>query len=53
VACHATIFYSEGIQKLVSRWTKCVAKEGDYVEQEVLERTNLLLSLQDLTMLYE
>jgi hypothetical protein len=23
------------------------------VEQEVLERTNLLLSLQDLTMLYE
>jgi hypothetical protein len=28
-----TFFFSEGIQKLVSRWTKCVAKEGDYVEK--------------------
>jgi hypothetical protein len=26
-------FLSEGIQKLVSCWTKCVAKEGDYVEK--------------------
>jgi hypothetical protein len=26
-------FFSEGIQKLVSHCTKCVAKEGDYVEK--------------------
>jgi histone-lysine N-methyltransferase SETMAR len=29
-------FFSEGIQKLVSRWTKCVAKEGDYVENDAV-----------------
>jgi hypothetical protein len=23
----------EGIRKLVDRWTKCVAKEGDYAEK--------------------
>jgi hypothetical protein len=26
-------FFSEGTQKLVSGWTKCVAKEGHYVEK--------------------
>jgi hypothetical protein len=26
-------FFSGGMQKLASRWTKCVAKEGDYVEK--------------------
>ena len=25
-------FFLEGIRKLVDRWTKCVAKQGDYVE---------------------
>jgi len=27
------IFFLEGIRKLVDRWTKCVAKQGDYVEK--------------------
>jgi hypothetical protein len=26
-------FFSEDIQKLVSHWTKCIAKEGDCVEE--------------------
>jgi hypothetical protein len=26
-------FFLEGIHKLVDRWTKCVAKNGDYVEK--------------------
>jgi hypothetical protein len=26
----------EGIRKLVDRWTKCIEKEGDYVENYVL-----------------
>jgi len=26
-------FFLEGIRKLVYRWTKCVAKQGDYVEK--------------------
>jgi hypothetical protein len=26
-------FFEEGIRKLVDRWTKCVAKQGDYVEK--------------------
>ena len=26
-------FFLEGICKLVDRWTKCVAKQGDYVEK--------------------
>jgi len=26
-------FYLEGIRKLVDRWTKCVVKQGDYVEK--------------------
>jgi hypothetical protein len=26
-------FFLEGICKLVGRWTKCVAKQGDYVEK--------------------
>jgi hypothetical protein len=25
-------FFVEGICKLVDRWTKCIKKEGDYVE---------------------
>jgi len=25
--------FLEGIRKLVDRWTKCVAKQGDYVEK--------------------
>jgi len=25
--------FIEGIRKLVERWTKCVAKQGDYVEK--------------------
>ena len=25
--------FSEGIRKLVQRWTKCVEKQGDYVEK--------------------
>jgi hypothetical protein len=26
-------FFSEGIRKLVQRWTKCVEKQGGYVEK--------------------
>jgi len=26
-------FFLEGISKLVDRWTKCIVKEGDYVEK--------------------
>ena len=26
-------FFLEGICKFVDRWTKCVAKQGDYVEK--------------------
>ena len=26
-------FFLEGIHKLVDRWTKCVAKQGDYVKK--------------------
>ena len=26
-------FFLEGIRKLVDRWTKCVAKQKDYVEK--------------------
>jgi hypothetical protein len=26
-------FFLEGICKLVDRWTKCVAKQGDYVKK--------------------
>jgi hypothetical protein len=26
-------FFLEGIRKLVDRWTKCVAKQGDCVEE--------------------
>jgi hypothetical protein len=26
-------FFLEGIHKPVDRWTKCVAKQGDYVEK--------------------
>ena len=27
------LFFSEGIQKLLERWNKCIAKQGDYVEK--------------------
>jgi len=26
-------FFSEGIQKLLERWNKCIAKHGDYIEK--------------------
>jgi hypothetical protein len=26
-------FFVDGIRKLVNRWTKCIEKEGDYVEK--------------------
>jgi hypothetical protein len=26
-------FFVEGIRKLVDRWTKCIEKEGDYVDK--------------------
>ena len=30
----STKFYAKGIDNLISRWNKCVAKEGDYVEKQ-------------------
>jgi hypothetical protein len=35
-------FFVEGIRKLVDRWTKCIEKEGDYVENDVLVQPILL-----------
>jgi hypothetical protein len=35
-------FFLEGIRKLVDRWTKCIEKEGDYVEK-LLTCSTLLL----------
>jgi hypothetical protein len=35
-------FFEEGIRKLVDRWTKCIEKEGDYVEIDVLVEPLLL-----------
>ena len=29
----STEFYAKRIDNLISRWNKCVAKEGDYVEK--------------------
>jgi histone-lysine N-methyltransferase SETMAR len=26
-------FFSDGIKKLVGRWEKCIAKQGDYIEK--------------------
>jgi len=26
-------FFSEGIEKLVQQWKKCIEKQGDYVEK--------------------
>ena len=31
-----TIFFSEGIKKLVERWKKCTEKHGNYVENDVI-----------------
>ncbi|PNF22874.1 hypothetical protein B7P43_G14964, partial [Cryptotermes secundus] len=33
LAAQPKTFFSEGIRKLVQRWTKCVEKQGDYVEK--------------------
>lgn len=33
LAAQPKTFFSEGIQKLVERWNKCIAKHGDYVEK--------------------
>jgi len=27
------IFFADGIKKLVGRWKKCIAKQGDYIEK--------------------
>jgi hypothetical protein len=32
-AAQPKTFFSEGIRKLVQQWTKCVEKQGDYVEK--------------------
>jgi len=33
LAAQPKTFFSEGIQKLLERWNKCIAKHGDYVEK--------------------
>jgi hypothetical protein len=33
LAAQPKTFFFEGIRKLVQRWTKCVEKQGDYVEK--------------------
>jgi hypothetical protein len=35
-----TTFFSEGIQKRVDHWTKCVEKDGAYTEQYVIVHTH-------------
>ena len=36
LAAQPKTFYSEGIKKLVERWKKCIEKQGDYVENDVV-----------------
>ena len=33
LAAQPKTFFSKGIRKLVQQWTKCVEKQGDYVEK--------------------
>jgi len=33
LAAQPKTFFSEGIQKLLKRWNKCIAKHGDYIEK--------------------
>jgi hypothetical protein len=33
LAAQPKTFFSDGIRKLVQRWTKCGEKQGDYVEK--------------------
>ena len=33
LAAQPKTFFSEGIRKLVQRWTKCVEKQGNYIEK--------------------
>jgi len=33
LAAQSKTFFSEGIQKLLEHWNKCIAKHGDYVEK--------------------
>jgi len=33
LAAQPKAFFSEGIQKLLERWNKCIAKHGDYNEK--------------------
>jgi len=35
LAAQAKTFFSEGIQKLLERWNKCIAKHGDYIEKMI------------------
>jgi hypothetical protein len=33
LAAQPKTFFSEGIQKLLECWNKCIAKQGDYIEK--------------------
>jgi len=33
LAAQLKTFFSEGIQKLLERWNKCIAKHGEYIEK--------------------
>ena len=33
LAAQPKAFFSEGIQKLLEGWNKCIAKHGDYIEK--------------------
>jgi len=33
LAAQPRTFFSEGIQKLLERWNKCIAKHGDHTEK--------------------
>ena len=35
-----SFFFLEGNSKLVGRWTKCVAKHGDYIWLMIMETTS-------------
>jgi hypothetical protein len=41
--CVAKIIFSEGIQKLVQHWNKCVEKQEDFVKNDALLRSVLLV----------
>jgi hypothetical protein len=43
LAAQPKTYFSEGIQKLLEGWNKCIAKHGDYIKNDIIIRSLLLL----------